>query len=390
MNQTYNSNIVLTKPAEPVGGTSLEGNADWSVRETAWDIHGRTRLSQQFYYPASNINMFNAFLDGASTYRTERSRWSLMGSYVNAYSLSSQVPTADVTGLVLRKLHRDVGTASPSWTYSIDELTSATLNYMYSHAQYDYYGGGSSLQESNTVGMELRRQFTEKFYIGPEISYSHYNTTRENPDYFTFTDYVSASLSVRYSYDETLTVDGSAGVQISSSENEFPSQTLVGYALVSLDPVQYVPIVQPVTVKQSTGPASTPLFNVTARKQFELGAASFTYAHQVSPSFNGVLLETDRLGATGTRHLTELLDGSLGFSYYAQSYSGGSSAIVFSDYSSYAVDGSLIWRFAERWSATATYRYFYRDYSAPNTVNSGHDSQSVSVGISYNFDPVNF
>lgn len=383
LGQSYNSNIVLTDPALDAFGTRLDANARLNVRERNWEAGGSARIDRHFYYPASGIDMTNLFVDGQSAYLTERSRWSLAGGYTDAWTLSSMGQPADVTGLILTRLHRNQFNIGPSWTYALDETTTATLGYGYNHAQYDFAGGGRSKQDSQSVSAELVRQFDARWSGSLDLSYSHW-ATRGSPDYSTTSDYVSATLGLRYAFDETLSLNAAAGAQYSRTETELDQYRLRGYLRVGLDPIRYVPVVETVhrTIRQSSPIA--PLFSVSARKRFETSELNLGYSRQISPSFNGLLLTTDRVTAGGTRRLLETLDGSVAANYYTQSYSGSGSI---ADYSMYSLDGALIWRLGRNWSASATYQYTRRDSS--DTVPS-RDANAVYLNLKYDLDGLSF
>lgn len=383
LGQSYNSNIVLTDPALDAFGTRLDANARLSVRERNWEAGGNARIDRHFYYPASGIDMTNLFVDGRSAYFTERSRWSLAGGYTDAWTLSSMGQPADVTGLILTRLHRDQYSVEPSCTYALDETTTATLGYGYNHARYDFADGGRSRQDSQSVSTELVRQFDARWSGNLDLSYSHWGTTRGNPDYSTTSDYVSATLGLRYALDETLSLNAAAGAQYSRTETEFDQYRLKGYLLVGLDPVRYVPVVETVhrTIRQPSPIA--PLFSVSARKRFETSELNLGYSRQISPSFNGLLLTTDRVTAGGTRRLLETLDGSVAVNYYTQSYSGNGNG---ADYSVYSLDGTLSWRLGPNWSASATYQYTRRDSDAVPS----RDASAVYLNLKYDFDGLSF
>jgi hypothetical protein len=386
LGQIYNSNITLSAPAKGVFGTSLDAHASLAAREQDWEAGGKARVNRQFFYPASGIDMTNVYADGYGAYRTERSRFSLAGNYTDAWSLASQTQAA-VTGLVLTRLHRNQQSIGPAWTYALDETTSGTLQYGYSHADYEFVGGGRSLQDSHSVSSELVRQLNEHWSANLDISYAHYGTNRDNPAYSTQTDYVSAMVGARYAFDASLSLAASAGAQYSRMSTESTQNVLKGYLLVSLDPPAYVPVVESVTVRNETPTPVAPLFSVTARKRFETAELELDYSRQISPSFNGLLLEVDRVVLRGRQRFAENLDGSLAAYYYTQTYSGNGTLGAYSGYTSYSLDGSLAWRLSPHWSATASYKFVYRETGAAIPTAESH---AVFLNFRYDFDSHSF
>lgn len=387
VNQLYNSNIILSAPAQDVFGTSLDAIANLAAKEPHWEVGGQARVNSQFYYPASGIDMNNVYLDGTAASLTERSRWSLAGNYTNAWYLASDPQAVDLSGLVLARLRRKMYSVRPSWTYALDETTTATLGYLYSQGDFEFSGGGRSQQESHTASSTLARRLDERLTASLDLSYSHFRTNRESPDFATRNDYVNAMLGFEYAVDDTLNVGASGGVQYTRTENEAAVSVLQGFQRVSLDPPTYVPIVASATVRTRPPPSTVPIFSVTVRKRFETSQLNLNYSRQISPSFNGLLLEMDRVALTGSRRLAETLNGSLGFAYYTQNFSGGGTAGSFSTFSSYAVDGSLAYRWSPHWTATASYRYLRRDGS-DTLVDS--DSHAVFMNLRYDFDSYSF
>jgi hypothetical protein len=384
LGQTYNSNIVLTDPPKGVFGTRLDADARLAVKERNWEASGGARLDQQFFYPDSGIDMTNVYADGSGSYLTERSRWNLAGSYVDAWSLASEGQPLNVSGVILTRLHRNTQSLGPSWTYALDETTSATLGYGYSHADYEFGGGGSSLQESHTATSELLRQIDEHLSASFDLSYSHYSTTRENPDYSTTSDYISGMLGLKYAFGETLSLNASAGAQYTRTESQYIGYRLLGYIPVSLDPLRYAPVVESYSRSLRQDTPVAPIFSLTARQRFETSELNLNYARQINPSFNGLMLTIDRVSLAGSRRLAESLDGGLTLAYYRQS---SSDPRTVADYSAYSLDGTLTWHWDSHWSARATYQYMIREADAaiPNA-----DSHMVLLNLRYDFDGFSF
>jgi hypothetical protein len=378
LGQLYNSNIVLADRADGVFGTRLDAGARLAAKEDAWAIDGKVRLNSRFFYPVSGIDMTNVYLDADAVYFTERSRWSLTGNFTDAWNLASEAQPPEVTGFVLTRLHRRLQSLAPAWTYALDETTTATLGYAYSHAEYEFSGGDASVQDAHTASSELARRLDEQWSASLALSYSDYATTPESGRYSTRSESLNALLGLRYAVDDTLEVEVAAGAQYSRTESA--RDVLLGYRPVSLEPPRFVPVVESLA-SRSTAPLA-PLFSVTARKRFETLELGLSYSRQISPSFNGLLLETDRVALTGRHSFTETLDGRLALAYYTQGHSGAGGESI-ADYSSYSLDSALGWRWSPNWSATASYQYLRREATAAAPA---RDSHAVFLSIRYDFD----
>jgi hypothetical protein len=384
LGQQYNSNIVLARNPQAVWGTSLDLDAGLSAREPNWQVGGRTRLANSFYAPNSSIDMQNRYVDATALYLTERSRYQLAGNFTDDYLLSSQSDPA--LGVVLGQLHRNLKSVGPSWTYSLTERARATLGYDYARAEYS----GSATQaypdsDTHAASSQFAYQFTERLTLNGALSYTAFQASQPSAGYRNAIDYVNFSLGLKCAYDPALDLNFSAGGQYTHSQAEYSSFRLI-YVPVSLNPPLFRVAAVPTTLRSPAQETTAPLFTLGLSKRFEDASLDLAYSRQISPSINGALLETDRVQLAGRQEFRPGLNGALSLSYIHQSYPNLGGGRL--EYSYYQAEASLSYGWSERWSATASYRYYLRRVDSGGDRN--QDSNAAFLSLRYEFEPQKF
>ena len=378
--QQYSSNIILSRPPKAVWGTNVDVNAALAVSEPNWQVTGKARLSNYFYTPVSGIDMQNQYLDVRGLFLTERSRYQLSGNFTDDSFLSSQ--NDQIIGLVVGKVHRNLKSLSPTWFYTLSERSQWSLGYQYSRAEYDASANGFPDSDTHTGFSRLEHRFSERLSLSGEVSYSAYDARRLATGYRNSIDFVNFSLGLKYAFDPTLDIEFSAGGQYSRTEAQFLHNQIVGFTLVSLNPIRFAPVVRAVIVHTPPADSFGPVFNLEVSKRLDRTEMSLFYNRQISPSISGDLLEVDRAGLSAKRELFYGFSGSLGVSYTHQSFPSQANQTI--SFSFYQATGELSYAWSEHWSATASYRFFLRQIDNSNAPN--EDSNSVLLTLKYNFD----
>jgi opacity protein-like surface antigen len=382
--QQFSSNIILSRPPQAVWGTNLDLNAALAASEPNWQVTGKTRLSNYFYTPVSGIDMQNQYLDVRSIYMTERSRYQLSGNFTDDSFLSSQ--NDQIVGLVVGKVHRNLKSLNPVWFYSLSETSQLSLGYQYNRAEYDASADNFPNSDTHTAFSQLEHRFSERLSLSGEVSYSAYDAKQRSVGYQNRINFVNFSLGLKYAFDPTLDIQFSAGGQYSRTEAQFVRNQILGFTLISLNPIRFAPIVGPVVIHTPPADSLGPVFNLEVNKRFDRTEMSLFYNRQISPSISGDLLEVDRAGLSAKREFRFGLSGSLGLSYTHQTFP--SQANQTASFSFYQATGEISYAWTEHWSASASYRYFLRQIDNSNTPN--EDSNSVLLTLRYNFDTQKF
>jgi hypothetical protein len=107
-------------------------------------------------------------------------------------------------------------------------------------------------------------------------------------------------------------------------------------------------------------------------------------ARTIVPSGFGVLVQTDRAGATISHNLTEALTASFNGSVYkTQTISSSSAAsAVFPEQRYASATPAIVWKFAEWWKIELSYSYRIREVDG---VSNTATSNSTMFTLSYNY-----
>ncbi len=379
LGQQYNSNFLLAPVPQAVWGGNLDLGGTFKAAEPRWEIAANPRLSNYFYTPAGDLQLQNQYVDARAHYHTERFRYALSGNFTDDYLLSSQ--SDPVVGLVLGKVHRNLKGIAPSWSYSFSETTRGTLGYDYERAEYaaDSYPDS----ESHGVFAALERQYSERLGLEGRLAYNRFDASQP-AGYKNAIESVNFSLGFEYAFDESLDIRFSAGAQHNQTQAEYQGYAIQGYALIDQNPIRYAPVLVPAQIQAPPRRSLSPVFSLSLAKHLENTDWQLSYDRQISPSINGALLEYDRLGLAATRRFREDLDGSVELGYTRQSYTvavGGNSGLSY-----YQAAARLSYRWSERWSATAAYRYLLRALDKADN----QDAHVVSLTLRYDFDTHSF
>lgn len=369
LGQQYNSNLLLSQPAEAAAATGLDLLGGLSAGEEDWGASGKLRLSNWFYASSNNIDLQNEYFDVDAFLLGERSRWSLAGNVTDDTILSSQ--TDGTQGLILTRARRDTQSVAPSWSYSLDEKNQASLGYTYSHSRYHYADGRMISADNHTVSSSFAHQFNERFSASESLSYTRYDS---QSTYQYISDYVSFSQGLKYALTPTVALAFSGGLQHSQTQQIFrqPATFLLNGRLVTQVPP---------SVKNSQ---LWPLLNVSASKRFETADLALSYSRQITPSVNGVLLQVDSFSLGGNKQFSEVLTGGLSLAYSHQYGTQSINTVGVSDYAYYSASGDLGYRFSGNLALSASYRYQLRQLSGAASQNT--DNHVVFLNIKYEFD----
>lgn len=398
----YFSNILLADRANSEWGLMVNLAAALTAAAENWGYSGKLRLENFFYTPDSNINRQNQYLDLAGYFSTERSRFELMGNFIDDYLLAYENPT--ITGNVLGKVHRMLKGLGPSWTYFLSERTQATVGYTYMRSDFDFSIPNFYPNSNNhSVLGRLAHKFTEQLTLLSDLSFTAYiadstlsNETIGNVPVQVYSsarpiDYFNFSLGGNYAYDSTLDFQFMVGGQYSYTGSYYNRITAVNYRLVSLDPPRYEPVTVQIFRKFPTQDSLGPVFQIGLTKQFDVDRINVSYARQIMPSINGFLLAMDRVGLTASHQFLPDFIGSLVLGYTHQTYPNsinGQPGFFSSAASYYSASAELSYHWTENWMTSLSYGFVMRDWDTQIGPNA--NNQQAFITVMYSFDPYKF
>ncbi len=393
--EEYNDNYRLTKlPHNSVWGSTVSPSLKFAHRTEVSDTSGSVRLNMSRFLGDSGLNRLDQYYSVSSKYSTERDVLQLRASYILDSTL---VTEAQTTGIVLTQAQRALFTLNPSWTRSLSERNAVRLELAYGNARYGSAPASSRLVDYaywSTAGTWLY-QYSER----DQLSLGIYDSRYETGDGTVKSDTVGVQAGLTHQFSETL--QGSLLLGVRSTKS-----SVMGMQAVACIPTPYlftydcgtVPGISPPSNCTVSGGRLYCLFSdqilvprsldsrergttLSARleKKLEAGILTGTLSRELVPSGSGTMVETDRLGFSARRQISENVSFTLEGSVQRSRYVGG--AVIGNEVRYYMLTPRLTWRMSEWWLLEAGYRYAEQDYQ--NSSTAGPASNAAYVTISY-------
>jgi hypothetical protein len=339
----YDDNIRMTtdnKVSSAVG--TVSPSAVFSVTTPNSGASGSARFDFRRYEDDSNLDDNNSYFNLDLHHDRERSRLGLGLGFTRDTTLDSQL---EATGLVFDRVRRQSITASPNWTWALDERTQFGVGYTYNDVEYKNAGDTGFVNFNvNSGQLFLNRAVNER--TSASLSLSRTRSDNDN-------DVKSTNTSIRaggsYRFSETLSTSLSAGLRY--TEVDFSQSTLI--------PVFIPGIPTPVGFLQSQRDVSKSdsgyVFSGSITRTFLRGQVSLSASRDISNDINGTPREVRRLSFSNLYRFSETLSGQLQLQLYNTESGNGFGQTDNRNY--YAVTPSISWKFAQFWSLSGSYRY---------------------------------
>lgn len=346
----YNDNIRLSTNNEISSATGVfSPSSTFSVATPTAGASGKVRFDFERYTEDSDLDENNSLVNLDLYQSFERSRLGLDLAYINDTTLDSQL---EETGLVLDRIRRSRISASPSWTWLMDERSNLSASYSYSDVEYKNPGTSGFVNYTlNNGQLSLTRTLNER--SAATVSLARVRSDNDNDVKSTNTNLQGG---VAYQFSETLSASLFAGGR----------RTEVDYSRTSFVPVfsgsviiGYVPLTAAVT-NSDWGY----IFNIGITKKFLRGETSVSASRDISNDINGTPIEVNRLRWNNLYRFSETFSGHLNLELYNSQYSNAFGQNLDRNY--YSVQPELTWQFARFWSLTGSYRYRVQTYSNSN------------------------
>lgn len=339
----YNSNLLLTSlPHDEVWGHWVSPGVKFAGSTEALEISGRAAADFVRYYGGTERSLTNLSFPLSVRYQAERETFNLEGGFTRDNTLMGELQQ---TGVVLSFTQRNLWNLSPSWTHALTERLSVQAGYQYSNATYE---NGLSLGLVNYTiqggSGGLLYHLTERDQVQVTGSYTNFHAPQANG---LRSEIYGGQVSLTHYLSESITAVLSGGPQFVTS-----------------------------TVNITGAPRTQQtvwVFNGTLRKKWDDAAIQLEVAREIFPSGFGLLLQTDRVGVTVSKDLTERLTASLGAHVLlASSVATQAGAVSFPENRYVNVSPHVTWKPSEWWALDLSYTYAHRHVDSLNETAVGN------------------
>lgn len=334
----YNSNLILTSAAhEGTFGHWVSPGVKFSGSTENLEVSGKAAADFIRYYGGIEKGLTNLYFPVAVKYGLDRETLAFDGGFTRDNTLMGELLS---TGVVLSFTQRNLWNLAPSWTHAFTERFSAQGTYTYSKAtyengarlglvDYDLHAGSGALsyQLNERDRVQLIGNYTTFSVAATDALRSHI---------------AGAQLSYSHAFDESLTATLTGGPQLVSSSINVPGGRL--------------------TDSQTIWIASGSL-----RKQWEDSSAELTASREILPSGFGLLIQTERLGVTYSKDLTERVSASLTAQvYWVSAVTSKATPFSFPENRFIYVSPRVSWKITQWLSADLAYARYDRTVDNPS------------------------
>lgn len=312
-------------------------------------ISGNLAFDFRRYEEDSDLDEDNTRFEIRSLHKMQRSRVGLDLDFVDDTTLDSQL---EATGVVFDRNRRQRLSASPSWTYSINERAQLSALYTYTDVNYDNSTNTAYVDYTlNSARLSVTGNLNERSTGSITLS----GTRSENDNHVETTN---INLQVGASYEFSETVSGSLYAGVRRTQADYSQTSLIpifsGNTLIG-----FYPLTQDIT-KSDWGYT----FSGTLTKSFLRAETGLSASQDISNDINGAPIEVSRLRWLNRYRLSETLTANLNINFY---YSRRNNAIGNNLNTKYLqAEPTFAWRFRKFWSLSASYRYRIQTYDNTN------------------------
>lgn len=348
----YNSNLLLTPGTQKSTSSYwVSPGAKFSGSTESFDVSGKMASDFVQYYGAVDTAITNLYFPLSVQYRGERSTWGLGGGFTRDNTLMREL---DETGLVLSFGQRNRWDGGPTWKYKLTERLSFESQYQFQDVTYEdglrlglvgyqVHNGnaGLSYRPTETNSVQISGVYTK--FLAPQGS----NLV---------SDTYGAMLRGSHEFSERTTFTAWVGPRIVSNSVSLGSGSLQASTTIWV-------------------------FGANLTTKTERTKISLDVGREILPSGFGLLIQTDRVGATVSHDLTEEVTISLnGGGYLVNGILTNSSTRQFSESQYLFATPRITWRLNEWWTVAGSYTYSQRDVE---NLNQPGISNAARVMVTY-------
>jgi hypothetical protein len=350
----YNSNLLLSTGNNEVWGYWITPAVKYKGATEVLEVESETRADFVQYFGDQNRQFTNIYFPFRTSYRADRHLLAFEGGLTRDNTLMTELAT---TGLVLAFTQRNMWTANPNWKVGITERLSWRSGYNFVDTTYQ---DGARL---GLVDYQVHAGTTGPTYDLTELDQLHLSgeyTFVRMPTIGLENTYYGAQAGWTHDFGNQLIGSVAGGGRFITS-----NQNLPGAGTQMSDEVVWV-------------------YNASLRKQFERTTVQVDGVRMINPSGFGLLLQTDRVGATLAHNATETMTLKLnGGLYFVSGIAASSLSRQIQDTRLFSVSPSLSWRFAESWEMDVAYTYAERSVDAIDQQAAAHSTYLMLRYVGY-------
>lgn len=346
----FDDNVRLS-PVDPLStfAATVTVDVESGRRTEVSEIGLKGRLSSSRYADAADLDKTDFAFGLGSAYQLGRSRFKFDGQLDYDSTLTSEISTS---GYVQTNKRRQRFQLNPSWLYSLSPRTQVETTLSYEDVSYEDVDVIPLFDYSFTrAALTLTHGLSERAQALGRLSLDRYDASQLG----TRSDSYGLEFGASYLLSETMTLTGFAGLRHARSE----TATELGREETD-----------------NTGP----LFQLTLRRQLEVGQLRFTAARSMLPSSSGTLLDTTSLGVGLDYPIGPRWTLSLNADGYRNRAPDGESSGNDRDYLSFSP--TLSHRLSRSLSLDLSYRYRWQQYDQRED---DADSNAIYLGLQYSF-----
>ena len=344
----YNDNPQLTiQPHDSVHDYTIAPILDLSVSSEIWQIIGSMKASRKRYPGNDNLNRDDQSYDLITSFRTERSIWQLTGSRSESSTISEEQITPN-TGLVQVPIIYDSHSVSPSWTWTMNELTQLQL--VYSLAGVSYVNGQNVGLHDYSV-RTISAQLTNNIDLKDQIFFSAGYSVFDVPSTSFETKSAMYQAGVTRHFSETMQGTLSAGARKMSDEQNAVICT-----------VYFGPYCQQTEQVTQSYKQTNSVFNASLKKHYETVELDLNASRAINPSGSGVEVLIDSQTLILSKNFTARLRGDL--SAYNYNYSPRPSDVTGVSRHYYKFSTGLFWNWTRELDVHFGYQYQHNKRAA--------------------------
>ena len=347
----YNSNLLLSAvvPAS-VYGHWVSPGLTFSGSTELLEISGKAAADFIRYHGDQEVSITNLYFPMMVRYKGERDNLTLNGGLIRDNTLLGELLQ---TGAVLTFTQRDRWDVNPSWTHALTENLSTQVTYQFNDVTYE---NGRRLGlfdyrfHTATVGGSYL--VTEK----DQLQMSGIYTTFSVPDALLTSSIYGAQVSATHMFTDTFTATASGGPRLITSDIDLPQGTVSDQSMVWVA-------------------------NGSLERRFETFSIIVDGGRDIFPSGFGLLLRTDRVGASVTKELSEAVTASVGGRvYFVEGVATQAAPRTITPSRFFTVNPQLTWKVNDWWNVNLSYIYSRRDVDNSSV---SVDSNAVALTLTY-------
>ncbi len=391
--QSYTDNIYLSSVSSPkVTTRTINPRIDfgWATEIANLDLSGDWKYRR--YTGDPNLkNRTDSRYQLRSGYKTERSVFSLDSSYVKDTTLSQESYSED-TGVVLAQLNRQTKQIAPAWSWMLNEQSNLRIDLQYQDVAYEK----SSVNPYDDytygdAGLTYTFQWTARDQVYAVVDQSHFDSKKRAliPAYKMASQrkYLgsgSATMTYQVGLNHQFSSTFKMGLGYGRRESQSQTQYQECSATQRFSNGYYIYNACVATIEtQSLLNSTSPVFTVSADKDFELTKLGLKFSRTITASGLGSEMQIDSLDLNINHRISEKV--SLRFKGMVNQRIAINPGFDFYDRKYLRGEVNFTWRPDKNWNLYAAYRYVQQVYKSSNAK---AVSNNISLNIRYVWDRI--